>query len=821
MDTCPAYRAAAGSQGNPAIAFDGENFLLVWQDTRDAYYSDIYGARVTPAGALLDPTGFSIAVAQKQQELPAVACAESVFLVVWEDRRNGFYQDIYAARVTLAGVVLDTAGIVVSTAEDYQLHPAVAWDGSSFLVVWGDCRTGSYDVYGARITTAGMMLDSAGFVISSAVRYQQTPALAFDGSNYLVAWVDTRSGTNADVYGTRVTPAGQVLDTEGIPVCSSAGLQHDPSVSFDGTNCLVVWDDSRNGNDDDIYGARVTPSGSVLDPEGIAVSQAAGHQYYPAVAFDGTNFLAVWHENNSAETYGARITPEGEVLDTAGIRVAGPIVRGHPTAAFGGADFLVAWTDTRSTYDIYGARVTPAGTVLDPSGIILSTAANPQSSPVVASDSNNFLAVWEDERSLLVPDIYAARVSPQGVLLDSLSIAVSTAANQQVSPAVAYDGANYLVVWQDGRSGSYDIYGARLTPAGVLLESLGFVVSQAYGHQESPAVAYDGASFLVVWIDGRNGPSYEEDIYGARVTPEGAVLDTQGILITGAAGRQYSPAVAFDGTDFLAVWEDWRGSACDVYGARVSPSGRVLDTSGIPISGAEYGQNSPAIASDGANSLVVWVDERNYSVEIYGARVTPSGVVLDSLGIPVTADTNTEYSPAVSFDGVQFCVSWSGSPSDPESDIYGARVTPGGAVLDHFVMVAQDGSQRYPSVASGAGNQLLLVYQGWAGRINGTAYNTDRTWGKLGPFTGIQEYVPVSAGSRWLAATIVHGVLRVPVSSFTIHTSLFDMTGRQVADLHAGTNDVSGLAPGVYFVREESQAAGPKLQAVRKVVVAR
>ncbi|MCX6841875.1 MAG: T9SS type A sorting domain-containing protein [candidate division WOR-3 bacterium] len=63
-----------------------------------------------------------------------------------------------------------------------------------------------------------------------------------------------------------------------------------------------------------------------------------------------------------------------------------------------------------------------------------------------------------------------------------------------------------------------------------------------------------------------------------------------------------------------------------------------------------------------------------------------------------------------------------------------------------------------------------------------------------------------------LAATVVRGSLHL---SGKIQAALFDMSGRMVASLHAGANDVSGLSPGVYFVRE-AQA-----QAVRKVVIQR
>jgi hypothetical protein len=50
---------------------------------------------------------------------------------------------------------------------------------------------------------------------------------------------------------------------------------------------------------------------------------------------------------------------------------------------------------------------------------------------------------------------------------------------------------------------------------------------------------------------------------------------------------------------------------------------------------------------------------------------------------------------------------------------------------------------------------------------------------------------------------------------------LLDISGRKVLALSPGANDVRGLAPGVYFVREEPQTASHKPQAVRKVVLTR
>ena len=767
IDTSITLVPAADYQENPAVAFDGANFLVVWEDCRNGNDYDIYGARVTPGGTVLDPAGFVISQATDDQYSPALGFDGANFLVAWDDYRSGGYLDVYGARVTPAGTVLDPAGFVISQAADDQWSSALGFDGANFLVVWDDYRSGSdFDIYGARVTRQGTVLDPAGFVISQADYDQYSPAVGFDRANFLVVWEDYRSGSRSDVYGARVTPAGTVLEPQGFVISQAADDQGSPAVAFDSMNFLVVWEDFRSGSDCDVYGARVTPGGAVLDPQGFVISQAANDQYSPALGFDGANFLGVWDD-----------------------------YRNNPDAA-----------------DIYGARVSESGTVLDPSGIAISTAANDQGSPALGFDGANFLVVWDDYRNDPVyPDIYGARVTPGGTVLDPSGFVISQAAGDQGFPALGFDGANFLVVWEDYRSGSdFDIYGARVTPAGTVLDPQGFVISQAADDQWSSALGFDGANFLVVWDDYRSG-GYA-DIYGARVTPAGTVLDPSGFVIS-QADDQESPALGFDGANFLVVWEDYRSGPWDIYGARVTPQGTVLDPAGFVISRAADYQESPALGFDGANFLVAWTDGRGSDCDIYGARVTPAGAVLDTSGLVISRAANDQGSPALGFDGANLLVVWEDYRSGSGRDIYGARVTPAGVVSDSGPVVRQEGDQSAPALARGNGSQLFLVYQGWAETVGGKSYNTYRIWGKPNPSPGIEETPSAEAPTTKCLPTIVRGVLRVPVSSFTIHASLFDVTGRQVMALRPGPNDVSRLSPGVYFVRDESRT--------RKVVVQR
>jgi hypothetical protein len=82
-----------------------------------------------------------------------------------------------------------------------------------------------------------------------------------------------------------------------------------------------------------------------------------------------------------------------------------------------------------------------------------------------------------------------------------------------------------------------------------------------------------------------------------------------------------------------------------------------------------------------------------------------------------------------------------------------------------------------------------------------------------GTASGIEETPNPGLRAMGVGPTIVRGVLYIPASGakYGAPSVLLDISGRKVATLGPGPNDVSALAPGAYFVREPGQGRTAKV----------
>jgi hypothetical protein len=690
---------AQGTPRNPAVAFDGTNYLVVWEDDRFGY--DVFGARVTPTGTVLDPSGIPIATGPDRQMRPAVSFGGGTFFVVWDTTHGDVYEDrqidVVGARIDPSGAVLEPAPIPVTTAPDTQTRPVVAFGAGLFLVLWEDRPVGSLRsvVTGTRVDLQGSVLDPLGLVLSTVPGNRFEPAVAYGAGSFLVVWRDARfSPVDTDIFGTRVDPAGSVLDPRGIPVSMSPRAQRAPAVSFNGTNHLVVWADTRS-TIPRVFGARVSPAAEVLDLDGIEIAPSGGGQRgNPAVVAQGTTYLVAWHGwdayGGPMDLLGARVDAGGAALDPAGFTIASGQWREvpwRPALGSDGTDALTVWEDRADHFRLLASAVTHEGVVPGPATVV-NTAANEQHTSTVAFDGTNHLVVWHDSRPGS-EGVYAARVGPGGERLDGAGILIGVGG----SPEVSFDGENFLVAWH----GSTGVTAVRVSRSGEVLDEP-IAIPDSYDGQV--ALGFDGSNHLVSYVR-------ESRLVAVRVSPGGALLDPTPIPLSGAFGVS-RPAIASDGQGSLVVFCD-QG---EIRGTRVGSDGVVVGTPGFDISIGPDWSDQAAIAWNGQRYLVAWTTARNDgSTDLFAGRVTAAGVVQDPAGITLSTGPGSPTEPVVAANG-PFLVAWRATDDEGERDVIGTRVGVDGRVLDMpSVTLAGSGTAEFrPALTRGSGSTWTMTY---------------------------------------------------------------------------------------------------------------
>jgi hypothetical protein len=701
----PVYGPNPHDHRSAKAAFDGTDYFVVWSDQRTGGFSiggpteNIFGARVAPDGTVLDANSIPITRRSGRATDPDVTFDGTNFLVVWQyfpDVDGGPFQ-VNAARVSPSGVLLDTTPIPLVGPDEVIAGPSVAVGNGSSLVVWSaerpedpnceppDCTglPAIWDVLGERVAPDGAVLDANPIVLDTISELQNipVPAIAYDGTNYLVTFNVIAAPPPLPVVTLGISGL-RANGTTGARLCCEFQISSiptefaSPSLAFDGTNFVVSWIEYVDDETAAVRGARVSPAGTVLDPSGFDISTTPTQLFGAGVAFDGVNTVVAWEDATTQTVLIRRIDGTGTPVDAAPVAVASGANPG--VAAAGNGVALVAFgDDSTPAPGIEAARVS-SGTVLDDPPFLLTMSANDQQTSAIASNGSGSFVVWEDARSG-TNDIYGARVQ-DGPTLDGTGIPISTAPFDQTHPAVASDGSGYFVVWA-GQGG--DIYGARVTADGVLLDPGGIDITNTPSIAESdPAVAFDGTNYFVVWGDGLDATSSFPGVLGARVSTSGAVLDPSGITVSTSSRR---PAVTFGGGGYLVTFENANGFG--IGGRRVATDGSVLDPADLLIGGGA----NPQVAFNGNNFLVVW--EKGPSAgpfDVNGARVTPDGVVLEPYpaNLPISTAPDDQSEPHVAANPAtgEFFVVWrddrTRGAGAQSSDIYAARVTDAGVVRD-------------------------------------------------------------------------------------------------------------------------------------------
>jgi hypothetical protein len=237
--------------------------------------------------------------------------------------------------------------------------------------------------------------------------------------------------------------------------------------------------------------------------------------------------------------------------------------------------------------------VLPSGDVLDDPPISIL----PGHEPDVSALGGMFLVVDADRSSRQISIPQAILVTGDGELSGG---PVQVGPSFAIRPRVAAFASRWLIVWQlhPRHDSSYaQVAGAFFAPDATV--SNYFYVSNDSGY--APHLAVAGESALIVWKGG--------NIKGRRILADGTLLDQ--IILISSVPEVFSPAVAWDGAQYLVDWIDHRNESFprqprgDIYGARVDLNGTVLDPDGFAIANSPLPEETPSVS--GVNGLGIFV----------------------------------------------------------------------------------------------------------------------------------------------------------------------------------------------------------------------
>jgi len=521
------------------IAFAQDEFLGVWSGYRFTQYHDIVGQRYD---AELQPIGvpFNIAANLHEDLNPRVAANGTDFLVGWEYYLSNWFSNPYVARVAHDGQVLDLDGMeLADMGPGYGRGPRLAWDGTNWIAAWGELSV-------ARINTAGVILDIGGVSIPGA-KVEELTAGVNGGAQITYSDGPFIYWDPYDIYGVAISSSLAASPVE----CVSTGTpsQINSRLAGDANGWMLVYM-SIIGGERRIMARPLLPDGTPFNSEPVELASGPNLSG-PFIAGNGSLYIVTWGDRTANDSvYARRIMPDGTPVDASPVTVMRGI--GGDVSALGD-NFLVVSTfplGNQHFVSVFGARVQGSdGAVLENQPFLLGVyfAANPR----VTTFDDRWLVVWQrhptHDDALAV--VVGAFVNADGTSPGEFSInSYYNDVRYQYSPEVAVGPDTALLVWHEliGPNANWNIQATRLLSDGTLLDTNGFAVATAPLEQRYASVAWDGAEFVLAYEDQRAKTTFFDgrtDVFGALVDVSGAVLDSTGFSIANQATPEYLPSV--------------------------------------------------------------------------------------------------------------------------------------------------------------------------------------------------------------------------------------------------------------------------------------
>ena len=657
---------------NVAIAENG-NFIFVWYGSYQKIYARQFSANGLPLTDKIQTNE-----GEHEVSTPSIGIDDrGNYTIIWRDRRLG-WSSVYAQRYDNLGNPIGSNFKVDDNIENLSVrdHNIAVSGNGSFIITWSDKRmTSGFEYIYAQVFNAEGSAVGSNIQISDkggrnpiaaadsignfAIGWQKTWIQLIDSSGSQIGWNKSTGITMTDI---EMNEVGQIVIT-GMDINNDdeatiytqyfskdgkAQSQFYPvsTGTFRATNLVVALDNNGEAfhiwrgretqdTDNDIFLQRSGFDGTVLGTTTKVNddSEGSGSQFFRQLSVYGQgDFVALWEQRLADRNYFLRYFSKDGTPVSSTIRVTDrDEIKGHLHEPFiatnNNGEAVVTWKRCVSgddgimfqRYDNQGNRI-GLNTKIRSSD---SRASHPAHAAI--NDSNYFVLIWYDgypDFSSAHPfetSVYGQCFAPNGDTISSIiqisSVKSDTKLNTIWNPSlVLYENGDFVVAWEDDRSGSRDIYTQRFQKGGIPIGGNVKINDDVGVTEQTHSFILKGQNdeHFIVWEDERSG---EEEIYAQRFSKDWNLVGTN-FKVDDTRDTYYVHWDMDENGKAVSVWEHDGDIYGQRYDANLAPVGDVFIVHGAP---SAY-QIDPHVQVYDGKIYTAWSDNRipGYGYSVWG-----------------------------------------------------------------------------------------------------------------------------------------------------------------------------------------------------------
>ena len=584
---------------------------------------------------------------------------EAIF--VWSDTRYGM-RNIFAHKIDQNGQLLwGDQGAIVTDLPGRQEDPVAITDGGGgAFIAWVDYRFDEQgDIFLQHLDNNGeTLLDDNGVALAQVEGKQITINMCTDSlGGVFVTWQDKRSGIDDDIYGTHVTADHAIVSPgTGVPIVVEGGNQNAKTIEYAGASeAFIAWVDSREGANADVYGQRLNIAMEGLFQEnGIPIASTDEQELKPRATFvQGNTSFITWKEGDeNSKVFYQHVDQEGLVFDAKRAISDNDALQTAPRVKKGSTgDVFVNWKDLRDDpidgdqyfqkIDVNGDRQWSDGVRIDPVDDIDFSAR------FSAGNDGDLNVIWE-RGAFPEIDILYQNITSNGSYGTETPVSISSEPGYQFAPILIGNMQTGLFgVYADQGSGSIDLkvqkIGQDFTPQweeNGLTAMLGLDGDVNY----TSAHVIGQEDLYLTWEDNRSS----KKIYGTRLT---------GLELQNNNGRQLTfgdnsssetdfsiPVMINTSTGVYTATFDGSSSPKFIRVNRLDDElNNVWDDGGISLD-AEFDMRNALLIETSNGVGCFWSESRGFNYDVYYQNIDTEGnIALASGGVELIDSNGDDY----------------------------------------------------------------------------------------------------------------------------------------------------------------------------------